>query len=320
MATLAAAAKLPAQAKHSRAWLIALAILFAPFAFLYLGRPRRALGYVCALGVPFAAALLALTWGWPSAAKAALLITLLVAAYAIRDAWRSARLTTMAVPTPAYAIIIAGMAALALLAATRGFIGEPYKIPSSSMAPLLQRGDLVLVSKWGFGNYGSDKMPVQGKAFRTPRRGDIVVFKWPSDPHVDYVKRVIGMPGDVIEYRGKQLTINGAAAKYVRRGDYQLASSPTVQQQLSEAFADPPHEILIDASAPAIATHSVKSTAMRHCSYDLNGFRCTVPVQHYFMLGDNRDSSNDSRYWGMVPQANLVGRVIWHTQLFRAAN
>jgi signal peptidase I len=311
-----------AHAPRSRVWVLVLSILFAPFAFLYLGRTRRALGYVGALALPFVYALFALTRGSPSAAGAALLVTLLVGAYAIYDAWRSARAPSQAPPrpTPAYAIIIAGSAALALLAATRAFIGEPYKIPSSSMAPLLQRGDLVLVSKWGFGNYGSDKMPVRGKTFRAPRRGDIVVFKWPADPHVDYVKRVIGLPGDVIEYRAKQLVINGAAAKYEQRGSYQLGTAPGPQQQLRETLADRPHDILIDPSAPTLAQHSVKTSAMRHCAYDLTGFRCTVPAEHYFMLGDNRDSSNDSRYWGMVPRENLIGKVIWHTQLFRAAN
>ncbi len=300
-----------------QAWAVALALLFAPFAFLYLGRPRRALAYVLALGTPFAVALLALTSGLPRTAIAALIVTLLVALYAVHDAWRCARAPQAPQRLPAYVIVTVMTAAFALLALTRGFIGEPYKIPSTSMAPLLQRGDLVLVSKWGFGNYGSDKLPVAGKVFRAPQRGDIIVFKWPVDAHVDYVKRVVGMPGDVIEYRDKQLIINGAPANYVRLEDYQLASAPRPQRHLREAFAAEPNDILIDPGAPAVATHSVKSSAMQYCSYHSNGFRCTVPAAHYFMLGDNRDSSNDSRYWGMVPQTNLIGKVVWHTRVFR---
>jgi signal peptidase I len=315
----ASAAEPPEIATHSRTWLALLALVFAPFAFLYLGRPRRALGYVAALGAPFCATLLALSFGMSAAAKAALLLALLVVVYAIYDAIRSARAPlALSQRTPAYAIVIVGFAALAALALARGFFGEPYKIPSSSMAPLLQRGDLVLVSKWGFGNYGSDKLPVQGKAFRAPQRGDIMVFKWPVDARTDYVKRIIGVPGDVIEYRGKQLTINGAPATYAPLPDYQLAAALKPQQLLREALAGESHEVLIDPSAPPVATHSVKSSAMQHCSYDSGGFRCTVPAAHYFMLGDNRDSSNDSRYWGMVPRHNLIGKVVWHTQLFRA--
>lgn len=318
MATLTATADDARVApQHSSAWLAALALLFAPFAFLYLGRPRRALGYIAALGAPFAVALLTLTWGWAGVARAALLLTLLVALYAMLDAWRCARASAGAQRTPTYAVILAGCAALAMLACTRGFFGEPYKIPSSSMAPLLQRGDLVLVSKWGFGNYGSDKMPVAGKIFRAPQRGSIMVFKWPSDPKVDYVKRVVGVPGDVIEYRNKQLAINGAPAQYAPLGNYQLSAKAAAQQRLSEKLAGTAHDILIDPNAPAISTHGVKSSAMQHCSYDMTGFRCTVPAAHYFVLGDNRDSSNDSRYWGMVPKANLVGLVVWHTQVFR---
>jgi len=110
-------------------------------------------------------------------------------------------------------------------------------------------------------------------------------------------------------------TADGSIILAVARDQAELFGG---EDALREALAGESHEVLIDPSAPPVATHSVKSSAMQHCSYDSGGFRCTVPAAHYFMLGDNRDSSNDSRYWGMVPRHNLIGKVVWHTQLFRA--
>ena len=179
----------------------------------------------------------------------------------------------------------------------RSFIAEPFRIPSGSMMPTLLIGDFILVNKFTYGI----RLPVINKKIidvSEPQRGDAVVFRYPKNPTVDYIKRVIGLPGDRISYVNKQLTINGKLLKQVSLGRYQglgQGKSMTGAEALSEDLQPVEHEILINHNAP-----NIKGTFI-------------VPKGHYFVMGDNRDNSNDSRYWGTVPEENLVGRAffIW---------
>ena len=179
----------------------------------------------------------------------------------------------------------------------RSFIVEPFRIPSGSMMPTLLIGDFILVNKFTYGL----RLPVlytKVVEVNRPERGDIVVFRFPDNPSVDYIKRVVGVPGDRIAYYNKQLYINGKRVDLSPVGPYVgvgQSRSMTGALQLVESLSGVRHGVLIRDGQP-----SVEGTFV-------------VPDGEYFVMGDNRDNSNDSRYWGTVPEANLVGKAffIW---------
>ena len=196
----------------------------------------------------------------------------------------------------------------------RSFWVEPFKIPSGSMKPTLLVGDFILVNKYTYGI----RIPVVNKkvvAINDVKRGDVVVFRYPADPSVDYIKRVVGLPGDKVSYRGKRLTINGEAAPVQGAGFYTDAELnflrlPTFIEKLGERN----HQMMIVPAQPPVDLAQVRQFADRkNCEYNDDGFSCVVPAGHYFMMGDNRDQSSDSRYWGFVPDDHIKGRafLVW---------
>ena len=196
----------------------------------------------------------------------------------------------------------------------RSFWVEPFKIPSGSMKPTLLVGDFILVNKYVYGL----RLPVVNKKvvdIEPIRRGDVVVFRYPADPSVDYIKRVVGIPGDQVQYRGKRLTLNGKAVDVQGNGFYTDAELnymrlPTFHEKLGERS----HQMMIVPAQPPVDLAQVRQFAHRsNCEYNDDGFSCTVPAGHYFMMGDNRDQSSDSRYWGFVPDDHIKGRafLVW---------
>jgi len=178
----------------------------------------------------------------------------------------------------------------------RSFVAEPFRIPSGSMLPTLNIGDFILVNKFTYGL----RDPVFHHKFLKldlPQRGDVVVFRYPLDPTKDYIKRLIGLPGDQVRYRRKQLTINGIPQRLQPDGVY-----------TAEGRAGP-MEIYRYAETLEPVTHHIQVNPQRPD----DDFDFVVPAGEYFMMGDNRDGSDDSRYWGTVPERNLVGRAffIW---------
>ncbi len=179
----------------------------------------------------------------------------------------------------------------------RSFIFEPFRIPSGSMMPTLVDGDFILVNKFDYGI----RIPVINKKvvdLGAPERGDVVVFRFPKNPSVDYIKRVIGLPGDKIRYEKKQLFINGEKVDLEDLGSFPGWKNEGKGSLIfGESLGDSEHQILIDS---------------RGRLNDGSGV-FTVPDGEYFVMGDNRDHSNDSRFWGFVPDENLVGRAffIW---------
>ncbi len=179
----------------------------------------------------------------------------------------------------------------------RSFIAEPFRIPSGSMMPTLLVGDFILVNKFTFGI----RLPVINKKIielSKPNRGDIVVFRYPKDPTVDYIKRIVGLPGDKVVYSNKKLTINDLPVQQTSLGSYQglgQGEEMSGAEDLLENLTGVEHRILIRNGTPTVE------------------FVYVVPEGNYFAMGDNRDNSNDSRYWGPVPEANLVGKAffIW---------
>jgi signal peptidase I len=179
----------------------------------------------------------------------------------------------------------------------RSFIFEPFKIPSGSMMPTLLIGDFILVNKYDYGI----RLPVLHTKIienKTPERGDIVVFRYPEDPSIPFIKRVVGLPGDKINYHEKTLYINGLPVKQLLNGRYNAYGSGLMMDGASlrvEDLVGIEHDILISPNRRSQELETI------------------VPEEHYFVLGDNRDNSKDSRYWGFVPDDNLVGRafMIW---------
>jgi signal peptidase I len=187
----------------------------------------------------------------------------------------------------------------------RSFLVEPFRIPSNSMMPTLLTGDFILVNKYAYGL----RLPVLNNKFLeigTPQRGDVVVFKFPEDGRTDYIKRVIEVPGDEIWYQNRTAYINGELKKPVPTGTYTGVGSGLVMtgaQESVENLAGVEHHTLVRPGVPDLPP------GCRELAYG----PIKVPEGHYFVMGDNRDNSNDSRCWGFVPEENLVGKAfaIW---------
>ena len=199
----------------------------------------------------------------------------------------------------------------------RSFLFAPFRIPSGSMIPTLLVGDLILVNKYDYGL----RIPILNRKvldFGHPERGDVMVFRYPNDPSIDYIKRVIGVPGDKIVYQAKRLTVNGQLVAETALPDYFDEDRVLYSKQFQESLPGPhgivTHEILNDGDR-SMPIQPDSYSFRENCTYlDGNtGISCTVPADHYFMMGDNRDNSQDSRYWGFVPDENIVGKafLIW---------
>lgn len=192
----------------------------------------------------------------------------------------------------------------------RSFLFEPFKIPSSSMVPTLVIGDLILVNKFTYGI----RLPIVNKkivSINSPERGDVMVFKFPKDVSLDYIKRIVGVPNDKIAYKNKRLTVNGQEVVYETLPDYLDEDRLAYYSHFRENLTGASYGILNDNRIPAYVPSPDPFPKHELCSYSLEGFECTVPAGHYFVMGDNRDNSLDSRYWGFVPDQNIVGKAFF---------
>lgn len=180
----------------------------------------------------------------------------------------------------------------------RSFLIEPFRIPSNSMMPTLLTGDFILVNKF---NYGI-RLPVINKkvlSIGEPKRGDVMVFRFPEDDKTPFIKRVVALPGDRVTYKNKTLKINGSKINLDKIGVYQGVGSGSVM-----TGAELLHEDLMSVM------HDILNSPDRRTK-EVDGF--VVPEGEYFVMGDNRDNSLDSRFWGTVPDENIIGRAfrIW---------
>ena len=201
----------------------------------------------------------------------------------------------------------------------RSFIAEPFKIPSSSMRPTLEVGDFILVNKFIYGL----RLPiVETKVIPVsdPKRGDVVVFRYPLNPSQDFIKRVVGVGGDTVSYMDKKLTVNGNPLPEVLDGTYSYLENmrfETLDRMLVTGNGgDGPrtYTIGVNPRAPPVNPQAVRAFPGReNCDYNERGFTCKVPAGQYLMMGDNRDNSDDSRYWGFVPDDHIRGKAffIW---------
>ena len=192
----------------------------------------------------------------------------------------------------------------------RSFLFEPFKIPSGSMIPTLLVGDLILVNKFTYGV----RLPVihtkiiEGNA---PQRGDVMVFRYPPQPNLDYIKRVVGVPGDEVAYLNKRLTINGQPVQTAPAADFFDDGAMRYFKQFEEQLGAAPHRLLNNPDVPAFIQGASHFAYRDNCRYSVEGVVCEVPEGHYFMMGDNRDNSLDSRYWGFDPESHIVGKAFF---------
>jgi signal peptidase I len=198
----------------------------------------------------------------------------------------------------------------------RSFLFEPFKIPSGSMLPTLLVGDLILVNKYHYGV----RLPVLNRkiiANNDPQRGDVVVFRYPRDTSIDYIKRVVGVPGDEVSFRNQRLSVNGQEVPLEAAPPPGFYDDETMRHypEFKEKLGAVEHRILVNPSGQAFygSDDRIVFPFRENCRYSAEGVTCKVPPGHYFMMGDNRDNSQDSRFWGFVPDENIVGRafLIW---------
>ncbi|MDP3604916.1 MAG: signal peptidase I [Polaromonas sp.] len=192
----------------------------------------------------------------------------------------------------------------------RSFLFEPFKIPSGSMIPTLLIGDLILVNKFHYGV----RLPVINTKIldnNSPQRGDVMVFHYPPKPSLDYIKRVVGVPGDEVAYLNKNLTVNGKPVPKVPLADFFDEDALRYAKQFQETSGSKTYRLLNDVDRPSFIAGADNFPYRQNCRYSSEGVVCKVPEGQYFMMGDNRDNSLDSRYWGFVPEANIVGKAFF---------
>jgi len=201
---------------------------------------------------------------------------------------------------------------LAVVLVVRSFIVEPFNIPSESMLPTLETGDFILVDKSAYGV----RLPlVHTRIFGdgTPERGDVAVFRYPPQPSINYIKRVIGIAGDTVRFENNQLSVNGQLVQTVKLSEADIAAIAGLNQHTSTT--------LIDGQTVAAEFYRQQLGERSFLWRDLvdfepplipeQGWEMVVPADSYFVMGDNRDQSADSRFWGVVPDANLSGRAFY---------
>ena len=296
--------------KPSRRIAAALGFLIPPAGMLYVARPGRA-AIALLLLVPMAAVNLVVLRERHWAPDAAILLVATVCAV---QAYRFAR-DFREIKRPWYSrgpgllLVIVAFAGMAV--AARACLVEPFRLASASMLPSIEPGARLIVQKWGYGNYEAwgihfARAPISSEV----SRGDVVVFEAPGNPSAAYAKRVVGLPGDTVAYFSKRLWINDREVPRRRIGDFPRKDRVSGTPRYLERLGEREHDVLVEDDVAAFAPPAKPFPLIDHCTFTKEGLSCRVPAGHYFVLGDDRDHSDDSRAWGFVPVANIVGKVL----------
>jgi signal peptidase I len=292
----------PEPARRQRWVAVLLALLAPPIAMLYVVRPLRAIAYLVVGVLMYPATVMASLAGLGNPLIFVLLAVLgwrLVGAidgYRLASKWNGEGLPWYARAPALTAFLVAGWLSIA---ACRAFVVQPFKIPSASMHPTLRVGDHILVSKAAYG-------------FSAPQRGDVAVFRFPQDRSLNYVMRVIGLPGESVAYADRRLRVDGRDMPVQEDGTETIGTQAYTRYQ--EQLGDVQHAIVVERSVPPMGP--VRDFPGKdQCRHDAGGFTCKVPAGHYFVMGDNRDNAHDSRYWGFVPHDDFLGRafLVWYS-------
>lgn len=295
-----------------KGWLAALlGFMFAPFGFLYVGRWTWALG--CGF-VWIGFGLLSFVFGQKyeiSVLLVQLVFNSAVARMAYLQALRFGANQERPHYSRWYGLWSVALLLVVLVIGLRAFFFEPFRAVSGSMQPTLKAGVRLIAKKWGYGHYTAFGVQImRAPVSASVERGDIFVFDYPPNPKLQHITRVVGLPGDKIDYRNKILTINGQALSRRPLEEYFDEVSVHYNAQFMEKLGNVEYAVLLDNGRPAMIPASDVFPFSNNCTYLSDGVTCLVPPGHYYVLGDNRDNSLDSRFWGFVPEENLLGKLV----------
>jgi signal peptidase I len=290
---------------------VVLNIVVAPIGLVYAGKPRWAgIWFITTASL----AILAFFRAFGGVSDAIMGVVQIVAVIAgIILAYRAAKTAPERI-RPRYTrwyslLAIFGAFAVAIMA-FRACVYEPYKIPSTSMAPTAELGSRVIVQKFGYGHISTFGLKFASGPISAPlHRGDIIVFEFPVNPKEDWVKRIVGMPGDRVVYRDKHVFVNGVDTRGRQLDDYLHPDLPKYSQRFLDKLDDTTFATLQDKDV----RYKLKPNDFPlrdHCVYNEDEVQCDVPPGNYFVMGDNRDNSYDSRYWGFVRSDRIIGKVV----------
>jgi signal peptidase I len=300
-------------------WLAAvLGFMFPPISLLYVAELAWAAIYFIAALI-FVALVLVFQYRMPVAT------TLLSLSFNVVCAIHSYRLASAYPEGKArphysrwYGLLGVPLGLFAVVFAFRAFLFEPFRFPSGSMIPTVEPGSYLIAKKWGYGHYGSYGITLfQREITSKLQRGDLIVFDYPEDTSIQYMKRLIALPGDKIAYLDKKLSINGKEIARRKVGDYIDGGNalsgrlPLKLSRFEESSDSGAYSVVINDEISQSVIGSPSFSLMENCKFVPHGVTCEVPDGHYFMMGDNRDNSRDSRYWGFVPADHVIGKVIY---------
>lgn len=298
-------------------------------------RPNKWLAAVLGFVMPPLGMLYVVRWKWAIASGLGLLVlacvellslhrvegltTLLSLGFAVfmcRVAYVQANRFDPERTRPAYSqwsgILLSSVALIVCVVTFRSFFYEPFRAAAGSMQPTIPVGARMVVQKWGFGNYGTYGLSFFHFGVTEPvARGDILVFEAPPLRKYQYVKRVVALPGDQVTVQNGKLTVNGRVLVLSPLPDYLDEFSMRYYKRFLENSGAQEYEVVFDEQVRPVPLPTEKFAHMESCRYEADEVTCTVPPDHYYFLGDNRDNSMDSRYLGFVPQDHLVGKVIY---------